>query len=1216
MSKRVRRRGLWAACVAAAMALSTTTAVVNGQESRGTLSGRVTDATGAVLPGTTVTVVNMGTNSTTALITNTNGQYAALYLNPGTYRITVELQGFKKIVNEDMPVRVGDKATLDFRLEPQVAGEEVEVVATRALLESGSATTGQIIDSKLINEIPMGDGTAYGLARLVAGATFERSYALQRPMDNDNLRGVAVSGTMSSEFTLDGSSNVGSSARVAIQPPADSIQEFKVETAAYDAQVGHTGAGSINLALKSGTNQLHGAVSFYNRDDSRSANLFASNANGTGKTPRNYNRVSATLSGPIVKNKTFFLLSYEKLQDDTAEPVTGAVPTEKMRRGDFSELLPLGVLIYDPLTATNVNGTITRQPFPGNIIPANRLSSVAKNVLDFYPLPNRQGNTDLTGNYSVDQPWTYAYHFGMAKIDHEWSSDNRTFVRFVYNFRREERYNWAGEQQGIDISRGGTDRFNYNAGFGHTVVLSPSLIFDLKANFLRFNDNQTPADNAQSIDLAALGFSSDTVPLFRGYEHIPMFNLDGTAATCVPFPGAANPVFCLGGNQNGFNTGRNQPFYNIQFAPTLTKTMGAHTIKLGYDWRSLRQNEVNEGFQGGAFQFDSTYTRQSSATSGRYGQGVAAFVLGLPTNNSFIEDRSTQSYEVVSHGAFVHDDWRVSSKLTLNLGLRYDLELGMTESQNRNIRGFDLTTPNPIQAQAQANFAASTPAGVPLSASDFAQRVRGGYQYLSDQNPHIWDADKNNVQPRLGITYALGPKTMLRGGAGLYIAPFQVNGVPGLANPINQIGYSRNTNATISADNGLTFVGNLSRPVPSAALLQPNGSSLGLLTNLGGNVGTFVPTGRVNAQVWRYTLGIQRELPGEFVAELSYIGQRGQNMPYTSAINYVPEQFRTRDARRDAAAETFLSATVANPFRGLTPENAGSNGATIARSRLLQQYPQFGTLSAEFYDGTNRYDGGYVRLEKRFTKGFMLSSTYTYSRFRETVAPLNPWEKGEERVGTVDRPHRITFASVAELPFGKGRKFGTNWPGLVDALLGGWQMSGRFEWQSGQPLTWNDVYFDPGCGDPKSVLKSTWGHDSAGKKYGVDVPIIDTSCFYTYNGQAFKNASGATVTFQAPEIARGAANIRTFPTTLDSVRFQNQHILDLGLTKNFKLGSRVKLQIRAEALNATNFTIFNVGNLTNNNLVPTSSNFGKLTNLDSSTVIRPRDIQLGAKITF
>ena len=242
----------------------------------------------------------------------------------------------------------------------------------------------------------------------------------------------------------------------------------------------------------------------------------------------------------------------------------------------------------------------------------------------------------------------------------------------------------------------------------------------------------------------------------------------------------------------------------------------------------------------------------------------------------------------------------------------------------------------------------------------------------------------------------------------------------------------------------------------------------------------------------------------------------------------------------------------------------------------------------------------------------MIMSSYTWSRFREKVAPLNPWDELEDRLSPVDRPHRFTFASVVELPFGQGRKFGTDWGAVLDGFLGGWQFAAKYEWQTGQPLTWaNNTYYDPGCGDPSS-LTSTWGDAAGGQLYGVDVPIFDTSCFYTLNGQQFRNAAGAVLTNTAPEIQLGAANVRRFPTTLENVRFMNHHLLDLGLTKNFQI-SRARLQVRIEALNATNYTLFGVGNVS---LAPTNASFGKLTNIDSSTVMKPRDIQLGLRVTF
>ena len=303
--------------------------------------------------------------------------------------------------------------------------------------------------------------------------------------------------------------------------------------------------------------------------------------------------------------------------------------------------------------------------------------------------------------------------------------------------------------------------------------------------------------------------------------------------------------------------------------------------------------------------------------------------------------------------------------------MRYDLELGMTEAENRNTRGFDFATPNPIQGQAQAQFAANPPAGVPLTASQFA--VLGGYQYVDETNRRIWDADTNNFQPRFGFTYAATPTTIVRGGAGLFISPFQINAVPGLGNPVNQLGYARQTPVPVTSDNGLTFQANLTNPVPSGQLLQPNGSSLGLRTNLGAashrDRGGIIPTDRTNPEYWRFSLGVERQLGNDWLVEVSYLGQKGSHVPIVEQLNFVPQAFRTTSAIRDNTAETFLSQVVSNPFQGLTPDTPGSNGATIARRRLLLQYPQFDNLSIESYRGENTYHALLARLEKRFTGG-------------------------------------------------------------------------------------------------------------------------------------------------------------------------------------------------------------------------------------------------------
>ena len=336
---------------------------LGAQESRGSLGGLVVDSSGGALPGVTVTIVNNGTNATVVQTTNSAGQYTAVLLLPGAYTVTVELSGFQKREYQNIQVHVGERVQLDATLAPATVSESVLVIGESPQLESGSATIGQVIDSKLISEIPLGDGTAYGLTRLIPGASFERSYALQRPMDNDNLRGMTITGTINSEFTIDGSSNIVSQARAGIQPPVGRDRGVQGRNRRLRRADRPHGRGCGEPGAEDGTNQFHGSASYYNRDDSRSANLFASNRSGSGKTPRNYNRFSGAIGGPIFRNKTFFMFSYEKLQDDTIEAFTSSVPTARMRNGDFSELLSNGVQIFDPRTARLVNGVVVRDPF-------------------------------------------------------------------------------------------------------------------------------------------------------------------------------------------------------------------------------------------------------------------------------------------------------------------------------------------------------------------------------------------------------------------------------------------------------------------------------------------------------------------------------------------------------------------------------------------------------------------------------------------------------------------------------------------------------------------------------------------------------------------------------------------------------------------------------------------------------------------------------------
>jgi hypothetical protein len=359
---------------------------------------------------------------------------------------------------------------------------------------------------------------------------------------------------------------------------------------------------------------------------------------------------------------------------------------------------------------------------------------------------------------------------------------------------------------------------------------------------------------------------------------------------------------------------------------------------------------------------------------------------------------------------------------------------------------------------------------------------------------------------------------------------------------------------------------------------------------------------------------VQRELPWNMVAEASYVGQRGQNLAVVQPLNYVPEQYRTASPSRDTAAEAFLTAPVTNPFAGLLPDAPGVNGATIARSRLLTAYPQFDNLFIETYEGSNRYHALLLSLDKRFTNGFSLLANYTYSSLREKVTRLNPWEDLEDRVALRDRPHRVALATVAQLPFGRDRRWGATWHPIVDGLLGGWQATANYQYQTGSPLEWSNVYYDASR-DPRELVARVGQTDAQGRKIGIDVPAWDLSGFYFHDAPVQTGGEDDRAKQIADSrIVLGAANIRRFPTTLPNFRHTNQHSLDAGITKNFRFGKTVRLQIRAEAINALNATIFRDTTVDRN---PRNATFGFVNDPGASIVVmRPRDIQLGARLTF
>ncbi|HEX8411795.1 MAG TPA: TonB-dependent receptor [Thermoanaerobaculia bacterium] len=1191
-----QRNGLLYAVLSALVLILFPFAAASAQDFRGAISGTVTDAAGGVLPGVTVTVTNVETNVSNDTITDERGAFIVRHLNAGTYNVQAQLEGLQTMQRRGVSVRVGDTISLDFKMEPGAVSEVMVVTASAPLIDTTTATTGQVIDSNQIEQLPLGDGTALMLTRLAPGVSDSSDLHFSRPADNGNLSGIVANGALGgNDFTLDGAPNRVSpnntnpgnnNGVVGFSPPSDAISQFKVQTNSFDAQSGHTAGAAVNLALKSGTNDWHGSLAYYNRDDSRAETPLLSERAGAEKPTREYNRYTGTFSGPIVRDSTFFMVAFERLKDIQPESASYTVPTAKMRAGDFSEWA--GVQIFDPLTATGTNNQ--RTAFANNVIPSNRINAVARAYASLYPEPNRPG---LEDNYFTDQLRPYDYNAFLLRGDHNFTGSHKLFMNAYYNKREEDRYNWAkgaanatgeGEINGFLVTKGFDYRSNKGGTLGYTSMWNNSLALDVIGGWAQFGEYRAPADE---FDPATLGFSSTAVALMNGYNYLPFITFGGFSTT-----NSNSRIATLGSQRADFGTGFNRPFTNISLTPTASWIMGGHSLRTGYELRHQRWEIDNAEYGAGRFHFNGAYTRANNgAALNVLAQSWAQFLLGLPTTGtntvatagstaSQFEIASDADYRQVSHSLFLQDDWSLTDRLTVNLGARFEFHQAMEEAENRNVAGFNQGLESPIAAAARAKYTANP---MPEIAPD-AFRVNGGLEFADGP---LYD-NLFKFLPRAAASYALNDRTVIRGGVGLFSYDYYFDAG-------NQTGFSQPTAIVTTDNNGRTFLSDLNNPIPTGGLVQPVGSSLGAATGLGLNIGTVVPSERKVPYYTRWQIGAQRDLGAGWVVEAFYVNSTGRNLPVLREINGIPLQYLSTSAQRDTERENYLSASVNNPFAGLLP-GTGLNGATIARAQLLRPFPQFLSVVTEEYGGSDTYQAGSVRLEKRFRGGNSLLATYTRSESRDKLNYLNPSDTElEDRISPNDRPHRASLGATVQLPFGRGERFGANWNPVLDAFLGGWTVSATYQYQTGAPLVWgNNIYYDPNR-DPNDLVAHIGGNCPDGGTAGLDCAAWDTSGFYINGGPR-----------NDQRIVMGNT-VRRFPSTLEHVRTDDVRLVDLGIYKTFGLPSSMRLQVRMEVINALNYTV-----LWNPNLDPTNANFGFI-NQDRNN---PRDIQLGAKLTF
>jgi hypothetical protein len=1125
-----------ASCLALLLLSLLLPAITFGQSSTAELTGIVTDEQGAPIPEAQVMVRNTDTGEARQFSTDGTGSYVVTQLIPGTYQVTVEKGGFRRFVRSGLILQIGQRARVDAQMAVGQVTESVEVTADAPLLEIDDASLGQAIENKKILDLPLNGRNVVGLAALTTGVTPGTSFGIGVPNGRAALiqaatANLVVNGGMSAhnDVMMDGIPlALCCQNQIAFIPSIDTTLEFRVRTNLYDASMGRTSGGVITYATRSGANEFHGSLFEFFRNRNLDANNFFNNRQGAERGHFVYNQFGGRLGGRIIRDKTFFFASYEGIENRRGSFLTGIVPTADQKAGRFTQA------IYDPQTTRREGTAFIRSPFPGNQIPANRIDPVAARLSALWPNPNAVGvNNFLSNAAAIDAEKQIT-----GRIDHMFTERYRMFVRYSYNHNDGGLPDWYGNIASPGVF---TQQIrNHNAVMDHTVTLSPTLVGSIRYGFTRQGNQREP--RSTGTDLTDFGWPQ-AFSAARQDTSLPRISPAGFLAMSSNhlFQRIAE-VHLLGG----------------QFH----KVAGRHSLKLGSDWRVYRANWVNNGTAAGQFGFNVGFTRGPNAQSGGGGNSIASFLLGTPAsgNIDIIEpNASPQLY----HGLYLQDDFRVNSKLTLNIGLRWEVETPRWERYDR------LSFFNPTIAS-------------PLAGPTGLAGLQGGLEFVgTDGNPRKQqNIDWNNLGPRFGFAYSVNSRMVMRGGYGITYLPTTSRYV----SQSNQ-GFASSTPFFSSVD-GVTPVGSLSNPFPNG-VLQPPGSAAGLQTGVGQGFGTLLRDDPVGyTQQWSYN--IQYELAPSLLADIAYAGSKGTQLPMVLPLNNLhPSNF---------SQGTALLQQVPNPFRPFVSAGALS-GANTTRLQLLRPYPQYLNVTNNLTSqGSSIYHSMQLKINKRLSNGFSILGAYTAGKLLTDTVPFltgfldptpgiqNVYDRSQERaISTQDIAQRLVISAVWEMPFGRGQRFLSDAPRAVDLILGGWQLNGIATFQSGQPLViTTNIPTTSGATRPNNT----------GQSAKLDGPVRDRLNEY-FNRSVFTSP--------------GPFEFGSTPRTLPDVREHGINNWDLSLFKNFAVTERFTLQLRGEFFNMFNRVQFGAPVGTQGN-----ANFGTI----NSQGNQPRNVQLALRLSF
>ncbi len=1123
-----------------------------GQDYRARVQGLVTDTSQAVVAGAKITLRNVNTGVTTSRLTSPSGTYVIDFVEPGTYTITVEAEGFNRFVQQNILVQNRGDVTVDAQIKVGSVSETINVVEAPIAIQFNSSTRDLTIDRKMVTELPLITRNPFKLAALDPGVVSTSGSEIS-PYHHWAANQIDAGGSTGSknDLLIDGTP-LETGPKTAYTPPMDSVTEFTIQQNSVDAEFGHSAGGIMSLSMKSGTNEYHGSLYYLGRNPALNSM--------TDRITRAKNRVrnhifGGSIGNPIIKNKFFNFFTYEAWR--TIEPATTwrTAPTDLERTGDFSQSLNInGGLrsIFDPFSTVFDPGTgkVMRTPFPGNKIPSTRLDPLAVKIMPSIWSANNPGDNITAINnskYEVSRRFNYWNLSDRAdwNITEKW----KVFGRYSQFHTIVTENNPTPNNSEFWPYEGGSTRHGLNIGGDAVYTMSPTTVINLRFAYSSIIDAYNGGDYVMTPDqYAGLWPNKWFEPYLKEVPQIlhPQLNVEGAGA------------FGHGGYWY-------QRPKNISLHGRVSKYLGGHYLKGGIETRFLRGYSVRPDLA--KFYFNKALTADTfiSPNTKVVGDGWASFLIGALDNTSIARNVPMQRARFNSWAGYIQDDYKLTQRITLNLGLRYEYETAPYDPEDRISRYLDLNNPIP---EMQA-----TPPAIPADVASMMKvpyQFNGAWIFADSSNRGMWASPRNTLLPRVGVAFKVNNKTAIRAGWARYAIPpiYMIDTLGSMYMP----GFNADS-YTLPVLEGIPQA-RFYDPFPTGSnpLTVPTGKGYGRYTNLG-NLGDSIWAKQDlrNAINERFNFSVQRELFSQIVLDVTYFLNFGYNWAYTQQMNQM-------DPTLSYTYKAVLDQKVDNPFyKYLTPDKFPGqlrNQAQVTKASLLKPYPQYGNLPQINTDGVHeRYQALQFRVQRPFARGFNLLFAYNYNKER-TEQFFNSDDQYIDRLSYVNSAnprHRIMAAGVYELPFGKGRPLLANLHPVLDAVIGGWQTSGIFTYVSGSYLTFGqlNVSGDPVISGPTS---KRW---------------FDTSVF----------------TIATPYTPR------TNPILYDGLVGPRYLNWDGTLAKSFPLKERFRLEVRLEAYNVTNSLM-----LANPDTSVTSSMFGQTNSLRALTA--GRQVQYNFRIYF